>query len=387
MHANRRFAKTFLLPGLITFLVMSLGCAASGPMEQRGPMDSAAHHVTLAIQFAEAGDTDKAMSEYQAAAEINPEYSRAHAGMARLHAQAGNAEKAREALEKAIDCASGQSEQINARLAEMHVLIQADKAMDIDEVRQAYDYITERNPEHPEAALLMADAYARDDQVEKADELYRSLVEKGGPKAAEARDAWRAMQSRKRLESDVRATEELADLPELTRAQTAALIVEELKGCRLLEKVKENNPRAGFRTPEEDRAAQSNEADRLPADVSEHPLKRDIALVGGMGLRGLSVWPDGRFYPDKPMIRADMALALEDLLMIAENDTSLARKFIGSDSPFDDVKPSSYAFNAILLTVSRGLMEPPKNKYFYPEKPVSGMTALKSIQQIRAKLE
>lgn len=389
MHDNRRFSKTFVFSGIIAFLVLAVGCAGRGPLEQRQAMDSAAHHEKLGSQFAEDGKTDKALSEYQAALEINQEYSPAHAGMARLHAQNGDARKARESLDKAIDHADERSEKINARLAEMEVLIHSDKALDIEEIEDTYDYITKREPDHPEASLLMADAYARADRTEKADDLYRRLVEKGGPDAAEAEKAWREMQARKRLESDVRATEELADLPGLTRAQTAALVVEELEGCRLLEKVKQNQPEEGFLTPSEAEAKteQSSKAGSMPADVSGHPLKRDIVLVQGMGLRGLSARPDGRFYPDKDMTRADMALALEDLLMIAENDTALARKFIGSDSPFADVSQNSYAFNAILLTVSRGLMEPPKSKHFYPEKPVSGMDALRSIQKVRGKLE
>ncbi len=378
------FSMWFFTLLLMFVVYVSSGCAPKAPALDPMPMDSPAHHVIMGEQMLAAGEIDSALASFQTALETAPDYSPAHAGMARAFSTLGNDQDALKSANLAIKKADNNSEEVSARLAKMEVLASAGSPIDIREMEKEYNRIQRIAPGHSQAGMVMAGAYAQSGQAQEAIEIYQALVRAGGPDSVAAEQTWKKLHDRERLESDVRAAAELAGLPVLTRAQAAALIAEELKGWELIEIRVASMDNVQFLTPEQVQDPAGQGIPSLPYDVSDHPLAHGVILVLGLDLRGLEMASNNRFNPEAPMTRADMALALEDLVIIIEDDESLARRFVGSVSPFSDVSPDLYAFNAILLCVSRGLMSPVEGDKFQPGRPVSGMTALQGVQRIKA---
>jgi len=106
-------------------------------------------------------------------------------------------------------------------------------------------------------------------------------------------------------------------------------------------------------------------------------------------VRGLENYPDGNFHPAEIVTRAAYALMLEDVLIKVTGDKSLAKKFIGSTSPFTDVRPDLPYFNAVMVVTSRGIMaaQDMSSGEFAPLNPVSGVDALLVIRKIKQELK
>ncbi len=118
-------------------------------------------------------------------------------------------------------------------------------------------------------------------------------------------------------------------------------------------------------------------------------FKIDIEGILGIGLRGLENYPDGNFHPGELVTRAAFAMMLEDILIKVSGDNSLATKFIGSTSPFPDLRADLPYFNAIMVVTSRGIMEAKDmtSGEFAPLSPVAGVDALLIIRKIKEELK
>ncbi len=120
-------------------------------------------------------------------------------------------------------------------------------------------------------------------------------------------------------------------------------------------------------------------------DIANHPLKADMEGIIRIGMRGLEVYPDGTFRPDELVDRASYAMMIEDILIRITGDRSLATQFIGSRSPFPDLRADLPYFNAVMVVTSRGIMAA-RNMVtgeFAPLQPVGGADALLVIRKIR----
>jgi hypothetical protein len=87
--------------------------------------------------------------------------------------------------------------------------------------------------------------------------------------------------------------------------------------------------------------------------------------------------------------RAAYAMMLEDILIKVSGDSSLATKFIGSASPFPDLRNDLPYFNAIMVVTSRGIMEAKDltTAEFAPLGSVPGVDALLIIKKIKEELK
>jgi hypothetical protein len=87
------------------------------------------------------------------------------------------------------------------------------------------------------------------------------------------------------------------------------------------------------------------------------------------------------------MTKVEVALLYEDIIVRATGNENLASEYIGQESHIPDVPGSHYAFNAIMLCTTRGLLETDlRTGAFYPEKTISGVDALLSIKKLKEML-
>jgi hypothetical protein len=163
-----------------------------------------------------------------------------------------------------------------------------------------------------------------------------------------------------------------------------------LRLSRLFSRGATNRFDKGYKAPTR-KKFQADRFQRAPVatDIKKHPLRSDIEEILKLRVVGLEPDPAHLFHPDAVVTRGEFAMMVEDILVKVTGETKLKTKFIGSRSPFADVRNTIPQFNAIQTVVSRALMEP-KNKIrglFGPSDPVAGADALLVIRQIKSELQ
>jgi len=105
------------------------------------------------------------------------------------------------------------------------------------------------------------------------------------------------------------------------------------------------------------------------------------------GVRGLQPFHGGQFKPDVPLSKAEGAMILEDIIVRASGDDSLATRYIGRESPFVDVRPDHPFFNAVMLVTTRGLLATnARQGRFDPLAPLSGAEAALAVSALKTEL-
>jgi len=180
----------------------------------------------------------------------------------------------------------------------------------------------------------------------------------------------------------------IAILERINRGDAAALFMEELKIDVLYKKKTVKTFDTSFKDPEKAKA-QAGAPAVTATDIANYPLKADIEGILQIGVRGLETYPDGSFHPNDMVDRATYAMMLEDILIKVSGDNTLATKFIGSTSPFPDLRSDLPYFNAVMVVTSRGIMEAQdlSSGEFAPLGTVPGVDALLIIRKLKEELK
>ena len=117
-------------------------------------------------------------------------------------------------------------------------------------------------------------------------------------------------------------------------------------------------------------------------DINDHWAKNWIKDI--VRAKGMDVYPDHTFRPDEKITRSNYAMMIQNILIMATGDEDLATKYIGTQSRFPDVNSSHFAYNAVCLSVDRGIMQAGKmTGAFEMNKTVSGADALLIIRDFQ----
>ncbi|MEL0329634.1 MAG: S-layer homology domain-containing protein, partial [Deltaproteobacteria bacterium] len=185
---------------------------------------------------------------------------------------------------------------------------------------------------------------------------------------------------------------ELAMIEQITRADMAALLMQELRLADLYSRnATEQREELNYESPTKDflPPGESKLERPLASDISEHPLREDIETVLKLQVRGLESNPQFLFFPNKEITRAEYALMLEDVLIQVTQDSAQSTRFVGDTSPFVDVRPDAYYYNAARTLVSRNIMQlqDKVRGEFGPDRAVAGADALLSLRLLKDELQ
>ena len=160
------------------------------------------------------------------------------------------------------------------------------------------------------------------------------------------------------------------------------LFAEELKISELVARMPQQN--TGFQTPGQ--ASASGSAAANPSDSKGHWAETWINEMTKLGV--LQVSPDRKFYPDEEITRAEYAMAVQSLLVLATKDAGLETRYFGENpSRFGDVPSSHFAYNAMALCAERSIMQVDMiTGRFNPSGTVTGADALLIIRGIQSSL-
>ncbi|MDQ5984641.1 MAG: hypothetical protein CSYNP_00336 [Syntrophus sp. SKADARSKE-3] len=393
-----RYRRYFVFMALIAsmLLVVSCGPKAVKPVSE---MDTPEHHFFTGMKFLDQAHYPTAQVELNRAIELAPKFSRAYTGLALIKAYQNDFKEAFKLLAKSWDYAESNEEKVFVHIGTIRIntLSQA-TCMKIgvecmaergwmDEAKGAFDKAIEIDPKSSAAYYYMGLAYKMNLDFVKAGRMFAKVMDLKGDLTNEADVQWKIVQDIQRAMPGTITGKKIALVEKITRADAAALFMEELKIDVLYKKRTIKTFDTSFKDP--DKAKADVKTASTAADIATHPLKADVEGVLQLGVRGLENQSDGNFLPNDVVVRAAYAMMIEDILIKVTGDNSLATKFIGSTSTFPDLRSDLPYFNAAMVVTSRGIMQAKSlsTGEFAPMDTVSGVEALLIIKKFKEELK
>ncbi|BBD07464.1 S-layer homology domain-containing protein [Desulfovibrio ferrophilus] len=380
-----------ILAGVMLLALALGGCGSKQPRVPVGVMDSPAHHFNNGLKFLDEGNALMADREFDLALSIEAEYPPALAGKGVVMAMNGN-EDALDLVDDARDAADDWGPEVRMwpEVMELRVLTEMYSARMLsredflEEIVDIQEEALEMAPHAPQPYFYMGEAYVRALEFGPAEGQFHKvlLLAKGYEARAEKR--WRLVQDVNRAAPNTVVGKKIALVEALTRADLAALMVEELDVDKFYTRT--DIPLAGeFVEPVADQMILDTTL--AVTDITEHPLRADIEKVLHYEVKGLGLYPDRSFHPDEPVTRAEAAMIFEDVVVRSTGRLELATQFIGQESRIPDMRGDHPAYNAAMLNVTRGIMDADiRTGLFRPLDTVSGIEALLAVKALRREL-
>ena len=384
--------------------LLAAGCAKP-PRVAEGRLDTPEHHTLRGLDFIEEGNWAEAGRSFDLALSLGKDYGPAYAGKAIVVAHTADTKtmnegqreriynQAKELLDKADKYAKGDDQERAYHVAaiRVHRLTQFPRNY-VSNAEAHYEKAVKLDPRglDPDPAFYMARAYRDEFQLNKAQEMYRKVLGMNTSKTGKADEELSLVQKILRAEPGSRVGKVIAFDESITRADIAALFVEELRLGRLYLRGGGNQVDTGFKPPPGQAQFQAETVVKAPdaTDIESHPLRADILEVLKLRVAGLQPDPAHQFHPNTTVLRGEFAMMVEDILVKVTGEQGLRTKFIGQPSPFRDVRSDVPWFNAIQVVTTRSLMEPKDkvNGVFKPGDPITGADALLVLRLLKDEL-
>ena len=376
-------------------LMISCGPKAQQPLSR---LDTPEHHTFTGIRLLNQEKFVDAGREFELALRLDPSYARAHVGIGLVKAYQTDFTGGLDSLKQAEKHTRSDQEKIFVLVGFIRVNTLSHSAClrigtecKPDDAwlkysKDAFDRAVLIDPKAASAYYFMGEAYLAAFDLNQSGRMFSRVLDLNGEYVKEADGRWKLVQKIQRAMPGTVMGKKIALVERITRADVAALFLEELKIDVLYARRTPKTFDTAFKDPEKAKSTAAGQTGA--ADISNHPLRADIEGMIRIGMRGLEVYPDGNFRPDGLVDRASYAMMIEDILVKITGDNALATRFIGSSSPFPDLRADLPYFNAVMVVTSRGLMEVKDmvSGAFAPLEPVGGADALLVIRKMREEL-
>ena len=402
--------KTYLTTKKSVVIAMSalaLTLGACGPKapearKQASQMDTAEFHQSQGDRALLAHRFSDAKAAYNKALQLAPDDAKASSGLAVALAYLSLGsnvtdptrvqlfKQGESLLEKAIDQADDKMTTARAHsfAVRFHVIMQRPTDDWFAKAQNHYEEAIEATPGNAEPYFFMAAAHSLRLEYDQATNLYSKVLSFNADYYSEANDELKRIQKVQRALPGSRFGKNLANTIAITRADTAALLIAELRLDRLYV-TSSRTAKSSFQVPASQRKFQTQvaPAQNMPdaTDLRNHPMADTINMVIKLGIKGLEADASHKFHPSEKLTRAEFAMILQDVLVKITGDTSLATKFMDQNSPHPDVSTDRWYYNAVRTVVNRGMMEI-KNQAsgnFNPMGNVSGADALLAVSTLK----
>ena len=363
--------------GLLTVVVsvwsFSGGCAPI-PGQPESILGTPKHHTYNGFKLLKKGRLDDAQREFEISLQLQPNFSTAHRGMGLAYGMKKQFKPAFRSMDFARDYARGKDEEALVFVGFMRLYMMKNGKGWMEEVEENFNHATSLIADLPDAYYYMGVAYKNGYRFSDSEKAFKKVLEINKSLITEADEQLKIVQKIERAMPESEFGKKVALMNRITRADVAGLFVKELTLDQIFEKARPKQEHTDIRTLS------------LPPDVKNHPLKKDMGTVLQWHIKGLSPFPDGTFRPDELITWADYAIMVADIIAKAEDDPTLATKYVGTRTPFKDVGNDVPYFNALMVCTTRGGIMEAKNGIFNPMRNVSGADALLVLRKLKEEL-
>jgi len=381
--------KIFIMLAAISLLFLY----ACGPkaMAPKAELDTPGHHVVNGNKLLKAEKIDAAYLEFNRARELDPKFSPAYVGLGLVEGLRADFNNSLKTMKEARKYARGDEQKIAVNVGFMRIYIMG--KTNIDE-----DWLKMTEEEFDKAVLISKDvsapyfymglAYKMSYKFRQAVDRFSRVLELDNGYIAEADKEYALVQKIERAMPGSKIGEKIALVEKITRADVAALFIEELKVDEIFKKRTPKKFDAAFKSPGKELETGTYVKIQPAIDIDDHVLKADIDAVIETGIKGLQPFPDHTYKPYQTITRAEFAMMIEDILIKLTGVDALATRFIGSVSPFPDLRNDLPYFNAVMICTTRGVMvaKDLATGEFDAIGPVSGADALLSIRALKSQI-
>lgn len=367
---------------VLLIAVAFTGCPKPKTRAAQGEMDTPQHHVEMGDRAMHDGNWEAAQREYQLAIGLDPKFVPALVGEALCLAHADQKDEAEKMKNRAWDAADNDQKKYEFYLGMIRYNAYIGGKEWIKDSEEAFKKAQKIKADDERLYYNMGWAYKEAMMYSLAEPLYKKVIEMNGKLREDADKDWQLLQKIVRARPGSPAGARIALVKRITKADVAALFVQEMHLPELWKKrgIKKWEAPA-FQTPGQ--AGRAAEGPVMPTDIANHALRADIEACLLLGIRGLETAPDGKFYPNKEITRAEYAVMLEDILIKVLNEPALATRYTGeANSQFHDMRTDHWAYNAACVVMSRQIMPADMEGNFHPMDPVAGVDALLVIRQM-----
>jgi tetratricopeptide (TPR) repeat protein len=381
--------KSYKLIAIALAALLAVGCAKNRKSE--GLMDDPQTHFDNGKKYWEKKDMARAMDEFKLAQSLDRKFGPAYAGFALVEASQGKFDSAEDNAEKAIDLLDDKSP---IGWIAMGVVEQEKGLSDpkrekewYEDAAKAFGKAIKIAPKQGEPYFRRGILYKVAFEFRKSEDDFKQVLELKNGYETEANAEWEVVQKILRAAPGTRVGAKVALVDEITKADLAALFIAELELDRLLEKRQDKAYDNSFAAPADPRKMEVQALVKTVDDIVDmktHWARNFVADLHKLGIRGLEVGPDHKFYPDEKITRAQYAMFVEAILLAVNNDPALATKHLGdAQSRFKDVPLGVPYYNAVCNMADMGIMKANLMSEFDPMKTVSGPDALLIIRSIK----
>ena len=374
--------------------VLMISCSPKG-QQLLSRLDTPEHHTFAGVLLLNQEKLADAGREFELALRLDPRYAKAHVGAGLIKAYHGDIAGGFDSIKQAEKYTRSNEERIFALVGAIRVntlshaaclKIGAECRPDdawLRRSKDAFDQAVLIDPKAASAYYFMGECYLAALDLESAGRMFSRVLDLNTEYVGEADRRWKLVRKIRRAMPETVAGRKAALIERLTRADVAALFMEEMKIGTLFAR---RTPKVFNRVVrDQGKMGPSVAGQAAVTDIATHPLRTSIERIIRIGIKGLDIYPDGTFRPDEQVDRASYAMMIEDILVKVEGDPALATRYIGSPSPFPDLWKDLPYFNSAMVVTSRGIMEvkDAATDSFAPLSPLSGVDALLVIRNIR----
>ena len=376
-----------VLTGIWLSAIFSIQGCAPKIRPSKSLLDTPEHHVQSGMKLLKLGKYHDAMREFDLAKGLDPKFSAAYVGSGLVLGHKGDFKHGIKDMDKAVDLAKAKEEKVNANVGLIRLYLLGKESAHkswLSKARRAYSAAIRLSPDSSAAHYYMGECYKEALEFDEAATLFTKVLDINDGYVVEANDAWKLIQKIRRAAPGTMIGKKIALVDQITRADIAALFIQELKIDEIFAKKKVFD--TSFKSPEKTFETQQIVKTAPALDIAEHVLRTDIESVMELGIKGLEPYPNHTFKPDEKIARAEYAMMIEDILIKVTGDQKVATKFIGSPSPFPDLRSDLPYYNAVMVSTTRGIMQTKDmaTGEFDPMGSVSGADALLIIRRLGA---
>jgi len=386
MLCQNRMGKVFTVFMFFAAVMLIVSC---GPKDRiaTSQLDTPEHHTYTGLKFLGEEKYADAQREFELAVQLDAKYSKGYTGIGLVKIYTGDFDSAEDYLKKGWSKANNDEDRIFVHVSRIRYYTQSKSEKKwLNLSKNEFDHAMKLDPRHAPAYYFMGLAYKVGLDFNQAGVMFTKVLELKTEYVAESDIQWNFIQKVQRAMPGTTTGKQIALVERLTRADAAALFMEEFKIEKLYKKRTPKIFDTSFKDPEN---VTAKPVKITAKDIADHPLRTDIEGILKLGVRGLENYPDGNFHPAELVTRAAYAMMIEDILIKVSDDNSLATKFIGTTSPFPDLRADLPYFNAVMVVTSRGIMEAKDltTAEFEPLSPVAGVDALLIIRKFQGELK
>ena len=294
---------------MLSVFVMAIVSCAPKPRKEVSALDTPEHHVFSGNKLLDKGKYDEAKREFELALSMDPKYSPAHAGMGLVYGYHKDFDKGYASLKDEKSYAKTKDDKVNAKVFMIRLLSMERKGKWLNNCEDEFKDAVKLDPGASAAYYYMGKAYKVSYDFDKAGTMFKKVLDLNTKYLNEASEEWALVQKIQLAAPGSMIGKKIALIDEITRADIAALFVQELELEKLFKKRTPKKFDTSFQAPIQKMETEKVVKMEAATDIKDHVLKTDIDTVmelmvkNRLRIRDSSVFGD-QSCKDPPLLKA-----------------------------------------------------------------------------------